>query len=259
MPQPTHDSQAFVHLLRQFVRLCEALQQTPNDPAILHQREVITHELQASLHVPLRKFAVKWIRTGGVHRTVEPTSASDMDVIQKIAVDAFGTFIIFLLQVRSQNEELWQKIAANPIPFVIQTVRWRMIDEYRHAYRTEVYERRSSATATVDESEPTPLFHSIPLSTLTIDPIDQLAYSEDQLVERLDDRNRLQQLLAYWQQTLSAVDLQIVTDRLIHELSYEMIAHQLGAGWTVATIRKRYSRILERTRNQFLVRKEYED
>ncbi|NJL06570.1 MAG: hypothetical protein HC911_17040 [Chloroflexaceae bacterium] len=250
---PEHpDRQLLVSALDHLLAVWDAARHAPADAQLRQQRDAAAHAVWQQLEHPLRGFARRWLQRKRATQQVAALPAGTDDQLEALALEAF-TLILIELQ-RTTTTAPW-RAATNPVGYLVRIAAHRMIDDYYRAYSAHSRPQRTDSALPTDYADPTPryAFQSQSLDALTYELPDHTADHATHIIEQLDQATRLHAIRAYWQQTLNTIDWQIVQARFATDppLPFQQIAAQLGAGWTAAAIRKRYERILTRTRTYF--------
>lgn len=196
--------------------------------------------LWADLEQPLRSIAGKW-RRSGLMREIESqpeVAEGEEDARGVLAKHAFFYIVDQLDGLQLQPER-------NPIGYLV-TIAWRgLTGDERDIYSAQP--RRGANR-----------YQLVPLPEQRDDGDEhsrheQIAAEENleaQLAEHLDTADCRRLIEEFWEQSLSALDRQILRDRWMNSppRSFEAIADRLGDGWTTAAVRKRHQRALTRTR-----------
>jgi len=234
--EPDPDAAAEIVLL---VQRCQdhwgmwaSVDDEPQRQIMRDAHKLYLEQLWVALEPYLRRVAYNWLRSN---------LAPDVDSLTQ---SMFSYVIEALPRLRLNPEK-------NPISYLM-TIAWRgCYDEYGRYYDVRRVRRRPSDQLDEEGDEEAEGSKGLRFNEeLPVQLADQQAELADRVIDQLAETTVLQAVRVYWH-TLAVDNQRIMEWRSFVDppRSFKEIAADLGPGWTEAAARKRYSRVMEATRD----------
>ncbi len=239
------NQQALVDALERLLTAWAASQHATHDSQLRHQRDAAAEAVFVYLQTPLHGWARRWVRCGRGMQIPPATPEGEADHVKTLALQAFG---LILTELKPPATGGAWRTAEHLVGYLLQIAQHRMTDDYYRAYSNHSRPRRTPADDTLHYA-----IQRESLDGLAHELADQRVSDATDIIERLDAQEQYTAIWAYWQEHLSDIDMRIVQARWATEppAPFQQIALQLGDGWTADAVRKRWERILKRTRKHF--------
>lgn len=239
------DQQSLVDALERLLTVWEATRHAAHDPHLRHQRDAAAEAVWHHVQLPLRGWAQRWVQRGRRMQIPPATPEGEADQLETLALQAYSMILLELQ--RNPTGGAWRG-AQNLVGYLLQIAQHRMTDDYYRAYSSHSRPRRTHADA-----PPCYAVQRESLDERAHEIADQRAHDATQIIEQLDTQERCEAIWAYWHESLTSIDWQIVQARFATEppTPFQQIARQLGDGWQADAVRKRYERIRTRTQKHF--------
>ena len=215
-----------------------------SDPS---KRETLRREMQGELEQlwlliadDLVKVARGWMRSS----LIDSVTSTQSEAIQSLAMTVFLDIIEALPRLRIDPER-------NVRGYLASIARRGLYQEHRKMARTMPRSPPTQPQFSAVAEPGFPTFTSPSISELEAvgDPNQDF---EEELMRRHHAQATIAAIRDVWENTLTDIDAFIVKHRVECDppVLFETMAQQLGPGWTASALRKRWQRLIMRTREE---------